>query len=961
MKFAGNIVASVLMLAIACLPLFASEQGSKSEVISRLNTEYPGLKVYSENDQLSRIYGKQFGYGSSPEASARQFKQNYADIFGVKAENLRPVSILHDGRHTQAVMYNRNTGDYKFTLVYYTQYSGDIPVFRSDLRLLVLNREDYPLVLAASSLKDLGDFAAPVSASINENMAFTAAKSFFPELVNIGEPQLVVWAGYGEEIVNQPGIAMEIVVDNGMYATDEYQKWLLLVDAQTGEILYFEDMILNIDITGNVSGMATEGNGADTCGGEISMPMPYSLVKIQGGNWAFADADGDFIIPNNDSTDVIVISQLRGPWFRVFNQSGQNLQLVDTLTPPGPANFLHNEYNLLEFDRAQVNAYLHANVVRDFALMYNPSYPGLQENGFPVNVNLYDYGRHCNAFYDYSSINFHFSGDGCANMAFSTVIHHEYGHHLVSMAGSGQGQYGEGMADAMGVLITDEPIHALGFQNNCSQGNRTADNTLQYPCSGPIHYCGQLLSGCVWEARLALEINYPNAYMDIIGNLAVNAIFLHSGNMITPQIIIDYLTLDDDNGNIYDGTQHYDELCAGFNAHNMDCPELHLIEFVYPNGHPDMIVPAGGTIIDVEVAPSIQNPVPSTGMLHYDDGSGWVSIDMQVVSPNVYQAVFPAVSCGVEVFYYFSAQADQGETATDPLDAPFSAFALYSGCGFTTLMEDDFEDDLGWTVENSPDLTDGSWERAIPIDTSIWNGGNPPADYDGSGNCYVTDNSPGGDVDDGYTYLISPAMNLAGEHVLITYALWYTNYAGNNSNSDYFKTYVSANNGASWVTAEVIGPVTEPGWTEHKLLLRNFITPSDQVKARFEASDFLYEGSIVEAGLDAFKVEKIECGPTSIPDEVDAVGLPKEFALLGCYPNPFNAKVTIKFALPRASHITLEIFDLLGRKIETAVDDFQAAGYQSVTWDAGNRSTGIYFYKICMGDFKDTGKMMLLK
>lgn len=968
MKFVGNLMALVLTVAVVCSPLFASEQSLKSDAINRLYAEFPDIEMYSEDGQISRIYGRSFGHGSSPEEAAEQFRQNYAEIYGVKAENLRPVSVLCDGRHTQPVMYNLDTGDYKFTLVYYTQYSGNIPVFRSDLRLLVLNEPNYPLVLAASSLKDLAEYIAPTGVSINENLAFSAAKTFDAELVNISDPKLVVWAGYGRQTADQRRIAMEIVADNGLYATEEYQKWLLLVDAQTGEILYSENMIINVDVIGSVSGMATEGPAADVCSTEVFTPMPYSLAEIEGGNSAYADENGDFVISHPGSDEVIVTSQIRGQWFRVFNQTGLNLQLVDTLTPPGPANFLHNEDNLTEFDRAQINGYIQANVVRDFALVYNPSYPGLQQNEFPVNVNIYDYDRHCNAFYDYQSINFHYSGDGCTNMAFATVVHHEYGHHLVAMAGSQQGQYGEGMADVMGVLITDNPIVSLGYQYDCSQGIRTADNTLQYPCNDEPHYCGQLLSGCVWDTRLALEVNYPNTYINIIANLAVNAMLLHTGNMVTPQITIDYLTLDDDNGNIYDGTPHYDEICAGFGAHSMDCPDLHLIEFVYPGGHPAMIDPNGGTTIDVEVIPSVRNPVPNTGMLHYNSGFGWVAIDMQVVSPDVYRAVFPAMDCGVEVFYYFSAQTDQGETATDPLDAPLSAFSLYSASGFTTLREDNFEEDLGWTVENSPGLTDGSWERAIPLDTFICNSGNPPADYDGSGKCYVTDNSPVGpggpcdnDVDNGYTYLISPTINLADEYILITYALWYTNYAGNNSNSDYFKTYVSSNNGASWITAEIIGPFTEPGWTEHKLLLHDFITPSDQVKVRFEASDPPGMASIVEAGIDAFKVERMECGPTSIPDEIDVADLPGEFALLGAYPNPFNARVTIKYTLPEDTYVTLGIFDLLGRKIETVVDDFQPAGYRSAIWDAKDRSTGIYFYKITMGDFKDAGKMMLLK
>ena len=198
MKFARIFVSSVMMVAILCFPLFASEQSLKIEAIYRLNAEYTGLKVYSENDQIARIYGKPFGYCSSPVATAEQFRENHAEVYGVKSENLRPVSVLYDGRHTQPVMYNRDTGDYKFNLVYYTQYSGDIPVFRSDLRLLVLNKANYPLVLAASSLKDLAEFTAPVLASVNENLAYGAARSFNSELANISDPRLVVWAGYGE-------------------------------------------------------------------------------------------------------------------------------------------------------------------------------------------------------------------------------------------------------------------------------------------------------------------------------------------------------------------------------------------------------------------------------------------------------------------------------------------------------------------------------------------------------------------------------------------------------------------------------------------------------------------------------------------------------------------------------------------------------------------------------------------
>ena len=96
-------------------------------------------------------------------------------------------------------------------------------------------------------------------------------------------------------------------------------------------------------------------------------------------------------------------------------------------------------------------------------------------------------------------------------------------------------------------------------------------------------------------------------------------------------------------------------------------------------------------------------------------------------------------------------------------------------------------------------------------------------------------------------------------------------------------------------------------------------------------------------------------------DEDDTPEIPIEFALIGSYPNPFNAKTVIKYAIPQESYVTIEIFDLLGRSITTLVNSNVPAGYHQVTWDAGENSTGMYFYKIDAGNHTDTKKMMLIK
>jgi hypothetical protein len=102
-------------------------------------------------------------------------------------------------------------------------------------------------------------------------------------------------------------------------------------------------------------------------------------------------------------------------------------------------------------------------------------------------------------------------------------------------------------------------------------------------------------------------------------------------------------------------------------------------------------------------------------------------------------------------------------------------------------------------------------------------------------------------------------------------------------------------------------------------------------------------------------------------DEVVGVDDDHEYAELSTfqlsrnYPNPFNASTVIKYSLPQASHVTLEIYDLLGRRVETLAQGEQPAGYHQMLWDASDHSSGMYFYRIQAGDYAETRKMVLLK
>ncbi len=89
--------------------------------------------------------------------------------------------------------------------------------------------------------------------------------------------------------------------------------------------------------------------------------------------------------------------------------------------------------------------------------------------------------------------------------------------------------------------------------------------------------------------------------------------------------------------------------------------------------------------------------------------------------------------------------------------------------------------------------------------------------------------------------------------------------------------------------------------------------------------------------------------------------IPDEFALHQNYPNPFNPSTTIKYELPEESEVQLIIYNSLGEKAAELVDEFQKAGSYEVEWNVGNLSSGVYFYTISTGNFRQTKKMILAK
>jgi formylglycine-generating enzyme required for sulfatase activity len=92
-----------------------------------------------------------------------------------------------------------------------------------------------------------------------------------------------------------------------------------------------------------------------------------------------------------------------------------------------------------------------------------------------------------------------------------------------------------------------------------------------------------------------------------------------------------------------------------------------------------------------------------------------------------------------------------------------------------------------------------------------------------------------------------------------------------------------------------------------------------------------------------------------------AAQVPAAFALAQNYPNPFNSSTTIRYSLPRDVHVSIEVFDILGRRVASLVNQDEKAGEKRIAWSSGECASGVYHYRITAGEFVQTRKLVIIK
>lgn len=293
------------------------------------------------------------------------------------------------------------------------------------------------------------------------------------------------------------------------------------------------------------------------------------------------------------------------------------------------------------------------------------------------------------------------------------------------------------------------------------------------------------------------------------------------------------------------------------------------IEFAYPVGPKPIAFAQEGqpTTITVEIrTPAGDYLDAASGMLHYstDPKAGFIDMPMNHIGGDLFEATIPAGTAGELIRYYASAATTFGGSWIDPLDAPDNTRVLIVGTSIHEEFTDNFQVERGWTIEDNPIVLNGSWIRVDPNGTFLNENYAQPEDDNPNGtgtHCFVTGQGPPGgaaganDLDGGFTYLISPPLDLTSGESLINFSFWFFSDDGD----DFLYVDISDNDGADWINVFAL-PHQGSRWNEMAFLPGDYIVPTSQVRLRFSSND-TPNNSITEAAIDDVMVEIITIAP----------------------------------------------------------------------------------------------------
>ena len=476
---------------------------------------------------------------------------------------------------------------------------------------------------------------------------------------------------------------------------------------------------------------------------------------------------------------------------------------------------------------------------------------------FLSNANL---AQTCNAYFNGNSVNYFLAGSGCPNTAYSTIISHEMGHWMNVLYGTGNGPdgMGEGNADVFALYLYDTNIVAQDF---FAVGSPIRDglNTRQFcgdccgSCNGGVHSSGEVWMGAAWKVRRNLNNSLGNAAGDAVANnLFLDWMNAYNQTEIKSAIEAQWLTLDDDDGNLNNGTPHYLDIDSGFVEQGFPGVPFVPIQFTSLTQVADTTNQTGPYAVQAVVSSILSGgSISAVELFHRVGQSGaFSSAAMAPAGGNAWNASLPGVASGQKIFYYVRAtdhaanvQSFPAGGASDPL--------FFSVGNVQSLFCDSFESFGAW--DTGPGSTfAGRWQRADPLGTFAGPAqAQPEFDFTpGAGtSCFFTGQGTNpaspeeADVDGGPYLLTSPPIPVLFGNAEVRYSYWFFNDDGDDS-----LLVQASSDGTNWTTIKTHA-TSSSAWREARADVSSFLPINGTLYVRFSVSD-APNNSVTEAAID---------------------------------------------------------------------------------------------------------------
>jgi len=691
-------------------------------------------------------------------------------------------------------------------------------------------------------------------------------------------------------------------------APEGYSYW---VDARNGGVLRSETTIHNFDVGGTLSTMASPGILPDQSNNPEA-PAPMNRARVSGSGGAgtvFTDQNGNFNFPGVTGPINITVEYF-GDWADVRNDVGADHSEVFN-NVSGTGNALTMNSGTQALITSQSNCFEGIGLLRDWIRSVNPS-DNTADFRATSNANL---ASTCNAFFNGNSVNFYQQGGGCNATSYSTVIAHEMGHWFNVLYGTGNGSdgMGEGNADVFGMFLYNTNRLGADFQGQGSGQLRNGNNTRQFcgdsnpGCYGGVHTDGQVWMGAAWKIYLQLENAFGASSADMISDsLFLGWMNAYNQTGIKSIIEIQWLTLDDDNGNIDDGTPHYPQIDAGFRIQGFPGYDLPVIDITSVTALGDQSSEQGPYVVDATVDSLIGATITGMDLFYSVNGGSYSSLAMTSTGGNGWTAGIPGQVSPATVRYYVQATDTNLNVDEFPEEAPAEHLKFVVGIQTVRYLEDFESGEGGWTHGTFGDTSNDQddWQYGVPGgesgDPSVAGGG-----FRCWGNDLAIGNFNGAYQNDVHNFLRSPSIDCSNStSTFLRFKRWLT---VQRSPSD--RARIRVNGQIVWVNPSSANLIDE-NWTEVEYDISSLADGNPSVEIEFS---LLTNGSQTFGGWTVDDVEIVSIEPTSgacVPAInygigklnsvggqafLTAVGEPSE--AIGAFPIDINAAVPNTFGV----------------------------------------------------------------